>query len=175
MARPQWALGLLALVAVAVAWGRPLRAQTSMNSSAQVTFLALTIQPTQQLQFGAVIPGIPTTIDPQTSPNAGKFEIRGFPFAQFTFDLTLPTQLTTGVWSMPITFGPTAGCHRNRDQQNLCAYWDPATTLTRRIRFAFPPNATAFVWVGGTVSPSPTQFPGVYSAVLTATVAYTGN
>lgn len=170
------------IAAVALATGlalpRHVAAQNaSMAVTAQVTFLQLTIQATQNLDFGTVVPGVPTTIDPQASFQAAKFVVRGFPFAQFTFDLALPTILTTGGGPnvIPIAYGATSGCHRNQDQQALCTYYNPTTTLTQRIRFAFPPNATYFVWLGATVTPSPTQFPGVYSGVATATVAYTGN
>ena len=68
------------------------------------------------------------------------------------------------------------GCpHRNRNQQAQCTYFDPSTTLIARLRPTPFPNNTYFIWIGGTAVPSPTQFPGVYTATITATVAYTGN
>ena len=167
----------LLLVVLGSTLVRPLPAQNaSMVVVAEVSDIAISILAADQLRFGTVTPGAPTLIDPQTSANAGRFEIRGARRAEFTLDMVLPVQLTTGgPWSMPIAFGPNAACHRDKNQQNQCAYYDPSTTLVAKLRATPYPNNTYYVWVGGTVSPSPTQFPGVYSATITATVAYTGN
>ena len=152
-----------------------LRAQTSIVARAEITDIAVTVRDVQDLQFGTVLPGFPTTVDPQTSANAGKFEIRGAQRAEITIDLTLPPALTVGPWSMPINFDANAACHRNRDQQAQCTYFDPSTTLITNIRNQAFPDNLQIVWVGGTVSPTPAQFPGVYSGTITLMAAYTGN
>lgn len=149
----------------------------SMVVVAEVSDIAITILAGDQLRFGGVVPGTPAAVDPKVSANAGRFEIRGARRAEFTLDMVLPAQLTTGAgpWSMPIAFGPSGACHRDKNQQSQCAYYDPSTTLVARLRAAPYPTNTYFVWVGGTVSPAPAQVPGVYSATISATVAYTGN
>jgi hypothetical protein len=76
---------------------------------------------------------------------------------------------------MPITFGARAGCARARAQQRRCTYFDPSTTWVDRIRNRRTPNDTYYLWIGGTVTPSAGQFPGIYRGTITLTVAYTGN
>jgi hypothetical protein len=45
----------------------------------------------------------------------------------------------------------------------------------QRIRNQNYPNNTFYVWIGGTVSPSAAQNPGVYLGTIQLSVAYTGN
>jgi len=173
--------GVLSLALCALP-GSHLGAQAGSSSAllaarVEVSNEPLVLLPTADLRFGQLVPGAPTTINPRTSASAGKFEIHGVRRAEITFDLTLPTLLRvgTGPLTMPVTFGGTSGCHRTTDAQNGCTLFNPTATLTVRLRNRPPPDATYFVWLGGTVSPSPTQFPGIYSATVTATVQYTGN
>jgi hypothetical protein len=151
--------------------------QGSINASAQVSLIALSIAGTQNLDFGSVGAGVPVTVNPQTNVNAGRFILQGFPFFQPQFQLTftLPTELQRfpGPATMPISFGPTSGCARNTNVQATCAFFNPATGLIARFPFAFP--ARYYVWLGGTVSPGASQPGGVYQGTITATVAYTGN
>ena len=137
----------------------------------------LIIQPFASLDFGQLVPGTPVTIAPRTSASAGKFEIRGARRAEFTLDFTLPTLLRAGngPHTIPLAFGGSAACHATQDNQNACNLIDPSVALMARIRNQAPPDNTHYVWLGGTVTPSPTQFPGVYTAVVIATVQYTGN
>jgi len=174
-------VGILALVLLVLA---PPGAAAQLESSSalltaqvEVSNDPLVLLPLADLSFGTLVPGTPTTVNPRTSGSAGKFEIHGLRRAEITFDLTLPTLLRAGLGphTIPVTFGNASGCHRTTDQQNACTLFDPGSTLTQRIRNRPPPDATYFVWLGGTVSPSPTQFPGIYTATVTATVQYTGN
>lgn len=148
-----------------------------LTAQVEVSNEPLVIVPLADLRFGQLVPGTPATIAPRTSTGAGKFEIHGLRRAEITFDLTLPTLLRAGAgpYTIPVAFGNTAACHRMTDQQNVCTLFNPSATLTVRLRNRPPPDATVFVWLGGTVSPSPTQFPGIYTATVTATVQYTGN
>ena len=163
-------------IAALVLSGGSLQAQSaSVLARAEVTDVALSVLDVQDLQFGTVIPGVAATVDPQTSASAGKFEIRGAQRAEIAVDLSLPAALTVGPWSMPVSFGANGACHRNRDQQAQCTYFDPSTTLVTNIRNRTFPDNLHIVWVGGTVSPGAAQFPGVYRGSVTLTVAYTGN
>jgi hypothetical protein len=78
---------------------------------------------------------------------------------------------------MPIAFGAGSGCQVGSLAffRFLCGAFDPATTVVRRIPGIGPPYNVIYVWIGGTVSPTPTQFPGIYRGTITLTVAYTGN
>lgn len=169
---------LLALVGAAVV-PRPAGAQSSglITVIVEVANDPLIIDPVSPLDFGQLVPGTPTVVAPRTSAGAGKFEIHGVRQAEFTLDFVLPSLLRAGAGphTIPITFGATSACNRTQDAQNACQTFNPATTLTARIRNRQPPDNTHYVWLGGTVSPAPTQFPGVYTAVVIATVQYTGN
>jgi hypothetical protein len=178
-ARPARSLGFAAIAAsmgLALLVGRPLVAQSgSLVARAELDATALSVLNVQDLRFGTVTPGLATNVDPRMSANAGKFEIHGARRAEIAVDLSLPPALTVGPWSMPIGFGANGACYRNRDQQNLCAYFDPSTTLVTNIRNQNFPNNLVVVWIGGTVSPAVAQFPGVYRGTITLTAAYTGN
>jgi len=153
-------------------------AQTSANlvATASLTNTAPLTVANQDLDFGAVLPGFPVTLDPRNAATAGSFTITGAQGAEITIQFTLPGMLTAGPEIMGIAFGPTAGCQVGLFQflRFACTNFDPSVTLTRRI-----PNSGAFnavyVWVGGTVSPVPAQAAGNYRATITLTTAYTGN
>jgi len=168
---------LTAIAGVPAVVQAQLPATGSITISADVTPDGLTISSANFLNFGILIPGTPTTLNARTSVNAGKFDIRGAQRAEFTLTLTLPTELRIGLGplSLPVTFDGTSGCASNRDNQNSCSTFNPSTVLTARIRNRVAPDNTYFVWLGGTVSPTVGQSPGVYTAVISALVQYTGN
>ena len=166
-----------------VASGIPEMAQAQLPATGSVSVLGdvtadgLTIASANTLSFGILIPGTSTTLNARTSANAGKFNIRGAQRAEFTLTLTLPSELRVGPGplTIPVTFDGTSGCHATLDNQNACSTYDPSTVLTARIRNRVAPDNTFFVWLGGTVSPAVGQSPGVYTAVISALVQYTGN
>ena len=172
-----WALVCFAAVAIPATARAQLPATGSVSVLGDVTADGLTISSTTPLNFGILIPGTPTTLNARTSANAGKFDIRGAQRAEFTLTLTLPSELRVGIGplTMPVTFDGTSGCHAPRDNQNSCSTYDPSTVLTARIRNRTAPDNTFFVWLGGTVTPAVGQSPGVYTAVISALVQYTGN
>ncbi|MEE9533571.1 MAG: hypothetical protein V3W06_04070 [Acidimicrobiia bacterium] len=147
----------------------------SITATGEVSDLALTTLDVQDLGFGDVTPGLSTVVDPQASLNAGKFEIRGVRGAEVAVDFTLPAALTVGAFSMAVGFGGSDGCFHTKDQQNKCTYFDPSATLVTDLgRKPFPEN-WLIIWLGGTASPTVTQFPGIYRGTVALTVAYTGN
>ena len=169
-------LPLAAFAALALMAPGTAAAQSSLiGVSATISTTALTIAQQADLDFGAVVPGVPVTINPQTSANPGAYVITGNKNSEIAVTMTLPTQLTTGVWTMPISFGATSGCWRQRTPKAGCTQYDPNNTLVARIRNSNPPNNTFHVWIGATVSPSGTQHTGMYLGTITASVVYTGN
>ncbi len=178
---PAWLKRLVAaaLIAAATAFAfvREVHAQGAASITADVSIAttALAVGTTMNVRFGDVVPAVPVTIDARTNVNAGQFVIQGTRNAEVAVTMTLPTLITTGVWTMPISFGPTAGCYRRQPGQNACSYWDPSTVLVEKIRNSNPPNNHLWVWIGGTVSPGAAQNPGVYYGAVTLSVVYTGN
>lgn len=171
-----------ALLGLAFAAARPALAQATaaITARADISNTALIVGQLNQLQFGAVIPGTPTIINPRDPANAGKFVIHGNKNAEIRVTFALPTVLTVGPWTMPISFADDPvvgklGCHRNQDQQNNCTRYTPTAPLVARIRNNAPPQNTFYVWIGGKVSPALGQQPGTYRAPVTLSVVYTGN
>jgi hypothetical protein len=171
------ALALLALLAVP---GR-LRGQVTASLGATVLIdnTALAIAQLNDLDFGVVVPGTPTSIGPKTAL-AAKFVLHGMKNAEARITFALPTLLTVGPYSMPISFADDPiigkfGCHRNQDQQANCTTYTPSTPLVIRIRNNAPPQNTFYVWIGGKVSPAVGQRPGIYTGLVTMSAVYTGN
>lgn len=164
------AAALVVLPAAALAQGA-----AQIGVAGDISTTALTVAQVSDLSFGPVIPGVPTTINPKSSASAGEYEITGNRNAEIAVTMTLPAQLSTGFWTMPISFGATSGCWRTNNAQGACTFWNPSTVLIQRIRNQNFPNNRFFVWMGGTVSPSPTQNPGMYLGNIMLSVVYTGN
>lgn len=171
------ALGALATMVAGVLAPVAARAQVSsvIAVDAEISTTLLSIANPQQLQFGTVIPGTPLTLNPVTAATVGKFVVHGNRNAELSVTFVLPASLVVGPYLMPISFGATSACWRTRDQQALCTPYDPHTALVQRIRNTPAPNNTLVVWIGGTVSPTPTQHPGFYAATITLAAVYTGN
>jgi spore coat protein U-like protein len=154
-------------------------ATASLLATARIDNTAVTVGQLNNLNFGVVVPGTPSTVAPKTAL-AGKFVIHGSKNAEVRVTFALPTVLQTGAFSMPISFAddPVAGrmgCHRNQDQQSNCTAYTPSTALLFRIRNNPPPQNTYYVWIGGKVSPALGQRAGTYTGTVTLTAVYTGN
>jgi len=168
----------LALVALAAA---PLSLDgqaAAISVVAQVSTTALSITTVADLDFQQVVPGVPTTVDPETAPTAGQFEVRGARGAEFEMTFVMPANLMNGLNAMPAAFGPGSVCVNpiSLGRRNNCTLIDPAVPFIERIpNNGNPTNRRWFVWVGGTVSPTPVQSSGFYSAPITLVVTYTGN
>ncbi len=177
---PARLLRAAAAIAAIGAWpARPADAQGNGAVMARLNLSAAApaVVPVQDLDFGDVVPATPATVNPRTAPNAGEFEISGTSGAEIAMSFALPTALVVGPNSMPIAFGPGAGCQVGSLSflRFVCGAFNPAVTLVRRIPNVGPPFNVIYVWLGGTVSPTPAQAPGIYRGTITLTVAYTGN
>ncbi len=182
---PGAGVGLLALAAMVAGGVQPASAQgPATTASIQAMLLidntALIAAQVNDLDFGVVIPGTPTSVNPKTSALAGKYVLHGTRNAEIQISFVLPSVLQVGPWTMPISFAddPVAGrmgCHRNQDQQNNCTRYTPTGPLVVRIRNGPPPQNTFYVWIGGTVSPAVGQQPGIYRGTVTMSAVYTGN
>ncbi len=146
------------------------RAQ-SIEASAIVVGGNLTITRERDLDFGDVIRGVPATIAVANAASA-RFLVRGTRGAEISLDFLLPIFLTVGPYTLPIGFGPTSAGHSTLPQSRNAVLFDPRLTHITRLR---PSNGRLYTWLGGTVSPSLTQAPGVYTGAVTLVVSYTGN
>ncbi len=124
---------------------------------------------TQNLSFGSVIPGVPTTVLRTDPVRSGQIRITGAGlFRSVTLRFTLPTVMNgpSGA-TMPITFAAT----------DAGVSWQG----TIGTQTTFNPNApfntilwlgSGTVFLGGRVNPAPAQLGGSYSGTITLTVIF---
>lgn len=163
---------LLALApATAAAQGRSINGTiTALVIGNPITFLNL-----QNLNFATVTRGVPTTVVQNTAA-AGKVRVAGSANAFTQLRFTLPTQLPNiqavpGI-NMPITFAAnSARWRRTNDRPNGGTIFNPAVGVNNA-RFGGNANPYFFVYLGGTVNPSPTQAPGIYQGTIILTITY---
>jgi hypothetical protein len=150
--RTHWIVLTASLAVVLGGVTYPLTGQAAaITVRAEVADASLSWENIQDLVFGDVAPGVPTTVDPRIFASAGSFEIRGASGAEIIVDVTVLPALAVG---------PTL---------------DPPNTLVTNIRSNGSLEDLRVAWLGGAASPNGTQFPGVYEGTVTLTAAYTGN
>ncbi len=171
MKRLAVALLLLLAPTAAAAQGVSLAGRaTATVYGVPITFLNL-----QNLDFATVTRGVPKTVVQNTAA-AGKVRVAGQPNAFTQIRFTLPTQLQNiqalpGI-TMPISFAAnSARWRRTNDRPNGGRIFNPAVGVNNA-RFGNNANPYYFVYLGGTVNPSPTQTPGIYQGTIILTITY---
>ena len=136
---------------------------------------AITFTNLQSLNFGTVTRGVATTIVQNTAA-AGKVRVAGTANAFTQIRFTLPTQLPNiqavpGI-NMPISFAAnSARWRRTNDAAGGGTIFNPAVGVNNA-RFGGNANPYFFVYLGGTVSPTLTQAPGIYQGTIILTITY---
>ncbi len=149
-------------------------AATTTQVTANVISGPITVLSIRNLNFGVVGLGVAKTV-PYANASAAKVQLSGSSnaFAQITF--TLPTQLPNiqalpGI-NMPISFGAgSAAWNRDQDNAGAATAFNPAGPVVGR--FGPPPRPWLWIYLGGTVNPSPTQAPGIYQGTIILTITY---
>ncbi len=112
----------------------------------------------------------------QNTAAAGKVRVAGTANAFTQIRFTLPTQLPNiqavpGI-NMPISFAAnSARWRRTNDSPGGGTTFNPAVGVNNA-RFGNAGNPYFFVYLGGTVTPSPTQAPGIYQGTIILTITY---
>lgn len=129
---------------------------------------AQTVVGTQNLSFGTVIPGVPTTVLRTDAVRAGQFRITGTGlYATVRITFALPNVMNGPLGAtMPISFGSTDGGFTTPFLATNKAF-DPRVPHDDAV---FLGSATVFI--GGRVNPSPTQRGGSYAANIVMTVIF---
>ncbi len=166
-------LAIAMVAAAALAPARPtcLRAQTRPRHVSPVPpLLALAVN---DLSFGNVLPGIPSSVTVQDPHHAGLFEVQGPAASSVRIELILPVALTSELGALlPIRFGPgDAFADFSHGHPPRGLLFDPHAPLTG----ALGPNGRLFIWLGGTVLPGRPQASGSYSATISLTVFNLGS
>lgn len=126
----------------------------------------------QNLNFGALLPGVRATVSRLDGANAGQFEIRGERLTEVELVLTLPPAMTSLAGAtLPLEFGPTDGGVSDTPTITASTAFDPRVPLV----WVLPGNGRAYVFLGGRAVPAVNQAGGSYTASVVLTVAYTGN
>jgi len=165
-------LGLLALVAIVAAGLAPRAAEAqSVLARAVVIDGTLATQRERDLDFLDVIRNSVVTV-PVNSNQSGRWRVTGPTAAEIELRFFLPTALWVGAASLPISFNTTAAGESYQNNPRFATLFDPNTPHTTQFR----PNGLGLilVWLGGTVTVSPTQPAGVYTSNVTLVVSYTG-
>ncbi len=132
----------------------------------------LSVAGSRDLTFGTLFPGVPQTIVRTDAANAGQFQVSGTRNLEVRAQLTLPSLMTApGGATMALSFAPGDGGYNTQNNIGTAQAFDPGVPLVTRL----PGTGRLFIWLGGTVLPSGTQAAGAYAALITLTVAYTGN
>lgn len=162
-----------AVAALAVVAARPAAAQSAtINVSANVQ-TPLTLTTLAPLNFTTVFPGLAKTVTPVGGANAataGNVQVAGQANAQVAFSFVLPSTLSNGGVTMPISFAATAACYNATNTATGCAAFDPAVGANGTLSA----TGAGFVFLGGTVTPTATQAAGTYTGTVTVNAAYTG-
>jgi hypothetical protein len=149
----------LALLAVAL-----ITAAAPLMGQVQVTGI-------RDLNFGAVIPGLQTSVSPADPIRSGQFYVRYVAGGRVRLRFTLPSSLTRvgGGATMPIRFRNGDGIFQETDPGSPPSSINPNAASTE---FLLLPNPDANIWIGGSVTPSTTQASGTYvgTIVLSVTV-----
>ena len=166
---------LALLLAFTPAAARAQAQSTTTNITALVIGASMTFNPIQDLDFAVVTRGVPKTVARNTAA-AGKVQVTGSSNAFVQIRFTLPTQLPNiqalpGI-NMPISFAAnSAGWNRDTDSPTGGTAFDPAVGVNDA-RFGPPPRPYLWVYLGGTVSPTATQAPGIYQGSIILTITY---
>jgi len=165
---------LLLVVSLGVPGRLTAQSGATVSADAVVVTVGMTIATLQDLNFGTVIKGVPTTVLP-TAANAGEWQVSGSGNAFVIISFTLPTQLTNiqalPGSTMPISFSAVSAIWR-RSMNNPVGgnVFNPAVGAVGRL--GPPPNFNMYVWVGGTVNAPLTAKPGIYQGNVIVSLIY---
>jgi len=165
------AIAILAASVVALGSASPLRAQAfPSHGKTPRPLLALSVN---DLSFGTVLPGIPSSVNVRDPRHAGLFEIQGPADASVRIEFVLPTALTSEQSAvMPVSFGPGDGfADLSRGRPPRGHLFDPHAPVIESLG----PNGRLYVRIGGTVRPGRPQASGTYSATISLTIFNLGS
>lgn len=176
------AVALLILIALLGLTGQA-RAQASavtsggaIGVSANIVFPPLTANGIRPLTFGVVIPGVATTVAPN-SPSGGEWRLSGVKNRKsIEISFTLPPALTRSTGeTIPLSFNGNYAALCEIDDSASCIVasyveWNPVTTPTfRDTPERYRPGRKTYsfdsysVYVGGVATPAAAQRAGTYT------------
>jgi hypothetical protein len=153
-------MALLAACAALLTSVAPLRAQSRVVPVVPpLLVLAL-----NELSFGTILPGIPSSVASADAHHAGLFQVQGPAGASVRVELVLPSALTADDGSrLPLSFGPRDGF---ADIGGTGLPFDPHAPYLGGLG----DTGRLYLRIGGTVLPARLQSGGAYRATIFLTV-----
>lgn len=146
-------------------WLFPLATLAALFAAPHAT-AQISVAPVRDLNFGPVISGLPTYIGPSHPTRSGQFQVITPPLARVQVRFTLPSQLDGPAGAtMPINFANNDALHVDGGVDGVPSTFNPKATRNFQVT-----SGTAFVFLGGTVSPATAQAPGTYTGTVTLTI-----
>lgn len=161
---------LIALIVLFTMISSRIFSQVSASINVSATVLTgISISSKSDLDFGNdIVPGVQKIVD-KTNANSGKFNIQGSPNRQISISFITPSQLSSGSYSMPISFGAEDAGYQIPGGSVVA--FNPSVVSTA----SFGTQGTMTVFLGGKVIPASTQQSGYYTGTITVNLQYTGN
>ncbi|MES3034990.1 MAG: hypothetical protein V4813_13410 [Gemmatimonadota bacterium] len=130
----------------------------------------LVVRPMQNLTFGLLLPGVPTTVDAAQVSQSAQIEVRAIRGASLEVRFTLPTVMTGAGTTLPLSFSSTSGGAAPTSSPASMSRFDPNYAA----RFTFLTTARATFFLGGRALPRIGQPPGSYTATVVMTITNLG-
>lgn len=162
----------LAIAALLLSCASPLAAQRPRPAVA-IPEIPLAAFAHNDLDFGMILPGIPSSVYVHDPRHAALFEIQGPPDAAVRIELVLPAALTTPAGAtLPLSFGPQDGfADFSRGRPPRGTSFNPHAPLISTLG----PNGRLWLRLGGTAVPGRPQAGGAYRATILLTLYNLGS
>lgn len=130
----------------------------------------LVVRPIQNLTFGFLLPGVPTTVDAAQITLSGQIQVEAAIGTSFEIRYILPNAMTGPGQTLPLTFGNnTAGAAPSANPGAMIRF-NPANPA----RFQLVTTTRATFFLGGRAAPRNGQQVGAYSAPIVVTITNLG-
>ncbi|HEX5005432.1 MAG TPA: hypothetical protein VFV65_08950 [Gemmatimonadales bacterium] len=159
----------LAVVTLLAIGASSAQAQSATISATATVLTPLTLTGAAPLAFGSVYPGVAKTIAPGDA-TSGRFTFAGAAAAQVSFNFPSNPVNLTGAGTLPI--GTYTGLHNTTNTTTGATAFTPGVTA---VLANLSGTGALFLFIGATVSPTPTQTAGAYTGTITLNAVYTGS
>jgi hypothetical protein len=131
---------------------------------------SLVVRPLQNLTFGFLLPGVPTSIDAATVTHSGQIQVEAPLGTSFQVQYTLPTVMNGSGTTLPVSFGTTDGGAAPSANPAAMQRFNPAAVT----RWQLVTTTRATFFLGGRASPRVGQPVGGYTAPIVVTITNLG-
>ncbi len=131
---------------------------------------SLIVRPLQNLSFGSLLPGVPSTVDALNLARSAQIEVKSLQGATFEIRFTLPTALTGAGTTLPLAFSSSSAGVSASSSPSALVRFDPNYAA----RFTFTSTNKVTFFLGGQARPTGVQSVGAYSAPIVVTITNLG-